>query len=310
MPGPKDPLDRKLLDVTARVVDTLNPTLPESIAITPAAKRKRCDSDTEGCGRVHSGKPSSRKKLNYHPIYRSLFRHSPFKSMCVFGSTPKESLSDVKKIHDKIATISQEKLPAVTEFRCRIYPFGPCETYKYSAMIKTDPHQPELSHPDITRLIEGWGFDRDRGHFKIEILGQDWIRVHGLFRLGSLFKSTRVLGSAPKESQSDVEIMNNKIPTIPEKKLPVVTEFCSRLYPFGPYCYKACQYVAVIETDPNLPELSDLDITRLMQGLVGFKICDMFLDSDQVETLRQGQIRVDTLMISALDADSSDDDSN
>lgn len=72
----------------------------------------------------------------------------------------------------------------VTQICFRVWPYGPrivaFTLYEYTAMIKTDPNQPNLSWEHIEKLIKGiishtWEVD----DFTIKILSPDWTYIEG-----------------------------------------------------------------------------------------------------------------------------------
>jgi hypothetical protein len=78
----------------------------------------------------------------------------------------------------------EEKLPVVTQICSRLWLNGPrivaFTLYEYTAMIKTDPNQPNLSGDHIEELIKGiisrtWDVD----DFTSKILSPDWTYVKG-----------------------------------------------------------------------------------------------------------------------------------
>lgn len=141
-------------------------------------------------------------------------------------------------------------------------------------------------------------------------------RSPSLFSSGSPFKSLRGLGPPIEESESLARIIGDRISSMPRDKLPVVTEICFRLYPYGPYAFNAYQYTAMIKTDPSRRELSDSRISKLIKGMgYTWKIDD----TEHTDILSPDWTRVDGLIIDpskeesdtpVLSSDSSSDPSD
>jgi hypothetical protein len=137
-----------------------------------------------------------------------------------------------------------------------------------------------------------------------------------LFISGSPFKSLHALG--PTE-ESLARIIDGKFSSMDRDELPVVTEFCFRVWPFGPYAFHNYQYAAMIKTDPDQRKLSDSRIAKLINGMgYTWKIDDIAAD-----TLSPDWTRVDGHIIDPSEeaspapilsgdssSNSSDDDSD
>ena len=100
-------------------------------------------------------------------------------SVCALG-TMAESMA--RLIDDRISGMPSEKLPVVTQICFLLWPCGPCafNCYEYSAIIKTNPAQPELSGDDIADLIKGMGYAWEINDITLKTISPDLTHVKGI----------------------------------------------------------------------------------------------------------------------------------
>ncbi|KFX92299.1 hypothetical protein O988_07328 [Pseudogymnoascus sp. VKM F-3808] len=72
----------------------------------------------------------------------------------------------------------------------------------------------------------------------------------------------------PKESLS--KLIEGQVRSVPKEKLPIVTQICSHVWPYGPSicAFTIYQYAAMIKTDPKKEKLSLECIDTLIKGMV------------------------------------------
>jgi hypothetical protein len=70
-----------------------------------------------------------------------------------------------------------------------------------------------------------------------------------------------------EESEALERCINDPMSNIPKEKLPLVTEVCFHLRPYGPSSYQCYDYAIKIETDPDQPELDQGRISELIEEL-------------------------------------------
>jgi hypothetical protein len=97
-------------------------------------------------------------------------------SIYAIGPT-RESLA--RYIDNRVLSMPRETLPVVTQLCFRLYPCEPraFDSYKYSAIIKTDPNQQKLSANRIHKLIKGLGYTREIKDLNLDIISPDWTQV-------------------------------------------------------------------------------------------------------------------------------------
>ena len=95
---------------------------------------------------------------------------------------------------------------------------------------------------------------------------------------------------------------------MPKDRLPAVVEFHIRLYPCGPCAFDCYQYMALIKTDPDQPDLNGDDITELFRGMgYAWEINDINVDVSPDWTRVEGLIRDPSKERFDSSSDSSDD---
>jgi hypothetical protein len=145
------------------------------------------------------------------------------------------------------------------------------------------------------------------------------VALHGLIGEGEQGRSrlpfTIIISKHLLKSPRTTRTIGDRISSMPRDKLPVVTEICFCLYPYGPYAFNAYQYTAMIRTDPGRRELSDSHISKLINGMgYTWKVND----TEHTDILSPDWTRVDGLIIDpskeesdvpVLSSDSSSDSS-
>ena len=86
---------------------------------------------------------------------------------------------------------------------------------------------------------------------------------------GSLFSSSPFYdaNTARLEDKDRARDIYRQISTVTQEMQPVVTELCLRLNPLGPRASQFYQFTAMVKTNPDLPSLSESDMTALVQDM-------------------------------------------